>query len=105
MLPFSPLSHFENNASLPKWFTKYMYYPYKQGSECCSDHMISFHYVKTAQLYAIHNLIYHIRPFGLALTDHHDTSTNPQALFDSAKKLARMESMISKNDDKMSKKK
>lgn len=36
-----------------------------KGDECCSDHMISFHYVTRPLMYAIHNLVYHIRPFGL----------------------------------------
>ncbi|KAI1719550.1 fringe-like domain-containing protein [Ditylenchus destructor] len=97
MLPFSPLSHFENNASMPGWFKKYMYYPYKQGSECCSDHMISFHYVNKALLYAIHNLIYHIRPFGLASSTINEKDNNAEpidSLFESAKEMAKAESMV-----------
>ncbi|KHN76508.1 Glycoprotein-N-acetylgalactosamine 3-beta-galactosyltransferase 1 [Toxocara canis] len=69
MLPFSPLSHLSFNHSMPKWFYSYMYYSYKQGAECCSDYMISFHYVTTAMMYTLDYLIYHVRPFGLLMDD------------------------------------
>lgn len=58
--------------------------------------MISFHYVNKALLYAIHNLIYHIRPFGLASTaiNEKENSAEPiDKLFESAKEMAKAESM------------
>uniref|UniRef100_A0AC34R3N9 N-acetylgalactosaminide beta-1,3-galactosyltransferase n=1 Tax=Panagrolaimus sp. JU765 TaxID=591449 RepID=A0AC34R3N9_9BILA len=66
MLPFSPLSHLQagGNKSMPDWFHHYMFYPYTQGKECCSDYMISFHYVNKGVMYALDNLLYHIRPIG-----------------------------------------
>jgi hypothetical protein len=66
MLPFSPLSHLQagGNKTMPVWFYKYMFYPYEQGKECCSDYMISFHYVNKGTMYALDNLLYHIKPFG-----------------------------------------
>uniref|UniRef100_A0A7E4VP58 Glycoprotein-N-acetylgalactosamine 3-beta-galactosyltransferase 1 n=1 Tax=Panagrellus redivivus TaxID=6233 RepID=A0A7E4VP58_PANRE len=66
MLPFSPLSHLQagGNKTMPAWFYQYMYYPYEQGKECCSDYMISFHYVNKGTMYALDNLLYHIRPIG-----------------------------------------
>jgi len=66
MLPFSPLTHLQagGNKTVPDWFHKYMYYPYVQGRECCSDYMISFHYVNKGTMYALDNLLYHIRPIG-----------------------------------------
>lgn len=69
MLPFGPASHLNTNHSLPAWFHKYMFYPYKQGEECCSDYMISYHYVNTATMYTLDFLIYHLRPYGLVIGD------------------------------------
>lgn len=70
MLPFGPVSHFGTNKTLPRWFYKYMYYPYEQGKECCSDYMISYHYVNAATMYSLDFLIYHLRPFGLLIGEN-----------------------------------
>ena len=67
ILPFTPGAHLEPNVnnSLPAGFLDYMYYPYKQGGpDCCSEYMISFHYVDKTTMYLIENLLYYIRPFG-----------------------------------------
>lgn len=37
-----------------------------QGLECCSDSLISVHYVTPANMYLFEYLIYHVKPFGLS---------------------------------------
>lgn len=69
MLPFGPASHLSSNHTLPKWFHNFMFYPYTQGEECCSDYMISYHYINTATMYTLDFLIYHLRPYGLVIGD------------------------------------
>ncbi|VDK18097.1 unnamed protein product [Anisakis simplex] len=79
MLPFSPQSHVASNHTQPKWFYKYMYYSYKQGTECCSDYVISFHYVNAPMMYALNYIIYHVRAFGLVIGDFLDDQTDDAA--------------------------
>lgn len=89
MLPFGPASHFGYNKTLPKWFYKYMYYPYEQGKECCSDYMISYHYVNTATMYSLDFLVYHLRPFGLLIgenVNNGDEKLDDKGLLEYAKK-------------------
>uniref|UniRef100_A0A914E532 N-acetylgalactosaminide beta-1,3-galactosyltransferase n=1 Tax=Acrobeloides nanus TaxID=290746 RepID=A0A914E532_9BILA len=95
MLPFGPMTHFQagpNNASwIPGWFLKYLYYPYKQGEECCSDYSISFHYVYQGGMLMLYDLIYHVRAF--ALTDDiasklHKNASGGKSIFEAAKDLA-----------------
>uniref|UniRef100_A0AC34F5C0 N-acetylgalactosaminide beta-1,3-galactosyltransferase n=1 Tax=Panagrolaimus sp. ES5 TaxID=591445 RepID=A0AC34F5C0_9BILA len=62
--PFVPEHHISPNHPSPKWFWSYIYYPSKQGPECCSDYAISFHYVNANLMYVLEYLIYHLRPFG-----------------------------------------
>ncbi|CAD5224300.1 unnamed protein product [Bursaphelenchus okinawaensis] len=71
MLPMPPNIHFDfrlhsNRSAVPNWFFKYIYHPYDQKGECCSDYMISFHYVGTSQMYTLFNLAYHVRVFGIS---------------------------------------
>ncbi|KAI6190269.1 N-acetylgalactosaminide beta-1,3-galactosyltransferase [Aphelenchoides bicaudatus] len=74
MLPLSPTAHYDvvtgNKSPLPGWFNSYIYYPYKTNDECCSDYMISFHYVSKSTMYSLYNNIYHMRAFGV--TDDSD---------------------------------
>uniref|UniRef100_A0A0N4ZRH2 Glycoprotein-N-acetylgalactosamine 3-beta-galactosyltransferase 1 n=1 Tax=Parastrongyloides trichosuri TaxID=131310 RepID=A0A0N4ZRH2_PARTI len=95
MFPLSPLYHFHGNNStgkslLPKWFYQYMYYPYNDTEECCSDTMISFHYVTPQLMYTIHNLLYRVYPFGLKKDNTMYHSKDNEKILEYAKKLSRL---------------
>uniref|UniRef100_A0AC34RKR2 N-acetylgalactosaminide beta-1,3-galactosyltransferase n=1 Tax=Panagrolaimus sp. JU765 TaxID=591449 RepID=A0AC34RKR2_9BILA len=66
MLPFSPMIYHEplKNRADTKWFFGYTSYPFQEGKDCCSDYMVTFHYVTPETMYAIENFLYHIRPIG-----------------------------------------
>ncbi|XP_066260938.1 glycoprotein-N-acetylgalactosamine 3-beta-galactosyltransferase 1-like [Euwallacea similis] len=55
------------------WFWSYIYYPFKEGLECCSDNLISIHYVKPSNMYLLEYLIYHVKPFGLSYNPNFNT--------------------------------
>lgn len=40
--------------------------------DCCSDNLISVHYVSTKNMYLLEYLIYHVKPFGLAYNPNLD---------------------------------
>lgn len=95
MFPLSPLYHFHRNnitkkSLLPKWFYQYMYYPYNDTKECCSDSMISFHYVTPQLMYTIHNLLYNIQPFGLKRNKELTNLKDNENPLEFAKKLSRL---------------
>ncbi|VDL87349.1 unnamed protein product [Schistocephalus solidus] len=37
-----------------------------RGVNCCSDHSISFHYMRPADMYMVENLVYRLYPYGIA---------------------------------------
>ncbi|XP_071962036.1 glycoprotein-N-acetylgalactosamine 3-beta-galactosyltransferase 1-like [Antedon mediterranea] len=51
-------------GSMPKnfWYWSYQKYPLKVGRECCSDYIITFHYVNPKEMYLLEFYIYKIRP-------------------------------------------
>lgn len=95
MFPLSPFYHLHGNnntkkSTLPKWFHQYMYYPYNDTKECCSDFAISFHYVTPQLMYTIHNLLYHIQPFGLKRNKELNNLKENENPLEFAKKLSRL---------------
>ncbi|XP_076436661.1 glycoprotein-N-acetylgalactosamine 3-beta-galactosyltransferase 1-like [Babylonia areolata] len=71
--PFIPEHHLIPGI-LPKdmWYWNYNYYPAKQGPDCCSDYAITFHYVSPNMMYVLEYLIYHLKPYGVGITQQCD---------------------------------
>jgi len=64
--PFVPEHHLiPGHVTKDFWFWNYIYYPVKEGMDCCSDTAVSFHYVPPNQMYVMEYLIYHLKPFGV----------------------------------------
>ncbi|KAK0412017.1 hypothetical protein QR680_005984 [Steinernema hermaphroditum] len=68
MLPLAPTVHMNANGTLPKWLMSYMFYPYRKGSQCCSNYVVSFHYINTGFMYTLDYFIYKLSLFG----SHHE---------------------------------
>lgn len=63
--PF-PLDHYIIRQ-LPRprpWHMIYDYYFPNEGPNCCSDFIVSFHYIYAVQQYVLEYLTYHLRPYG-----------------------------------------
>ncbi|VDL91961.1 unnamed protein product [Schistocephalus solidus] len=65
--PFRPVTMVnENWLRRVKWFPRFNAHPIVSGVNCCSDHSISFHYMRPADMYMVENLVYHLYPYGIA---------------------------------------
>uniref|UniRef100_A0AC34R2W9 Potassium channel domain-containing protein n=1 Tax=Panagrolaimus sp. JU765 TaxID=591449 RepID=A0AC34R2W9_9BILA len=53
MLPLSPRAHMLPGREIPDLILPYMVHPYIQGRECCSDYMVSVHYVDEGMIAAV----------------------------------------------------
>ncbi|XP_062854027.1 glycoprotein-N-acetylgalactosamine 3-beta-galactosyltransferase 1-B-like [Trichomycterus rosablanca] len=60
--PFVPQQHL--TAKFSKTFWNYNYYPTVEGPQCCSDLVVSFHYVNPQLMYLLEYYTYHLRAFG-----------------------------------------
>ncbi|XP_014877246.1 glycoprotein-N-acetylgalactosamine 3-beta-galactosyltransferase 1 [Poecilia latipinna] len=61
-----PLDHYIIRQ-LPRprpWYMIYDYYVPNEGPNCCSDFIVSFHYIYPVQQYVLEYFTYHLRPYG-----------------------------------------
>ncbi|XP_065575770.1 glycoprotein-N-acetylgalactosamine 3-beta-galactosyltransferase 1-like isoform X1 [Artemia franciscana] len=63
-LPFSPAFHTVPGTISDHWYYRNIYYKAHKGAECCSDTVISFHYVSPNEMYIYNYLLYQVRIHG-----------------------------------------
>lgn len=54
----------EFDLDVDYWFFNRQYYDLIQGSDCCSNHPIGFHYVPIEEMYLLRHLFYNVTVFG-----------------------------------------
>ena len=60
--PFHPQDHLIPKSGRKDWFYElYTKWPELNGTACCSDTAISFHYISPPMLYVMYYLVYHLR--------------------------------------------
>ena len=65
-MPFDPKAHFKPSP-IDKgfWFWDYIKYPQEQGSQCCSDTSISFHYISPSNIFWFDFLVNKVQVSGM----------------------------------------
>ncbi|KAM6974279.1 LOW QUALITY PROTEIN: glycoprotein-N-acetylgalactosamine 3-beta-galactosyltransferase 1 [Tautogolabrus adspersus] len=62
---YPPENHLVRQLPRPRpWFRLFDYYDPKEGPDCCSDLVVSFHYIYAEQMYVLDYLTHHLRPYG-----------------------------------------
>uniref|UniRef100_A0A7E4V6J9 N-acetylgalactosaminide beta-1,3-galactosyltransferase n=1 Tax=Panagrellus redivivus TaxID=6233 RepID=A0A7E4V6J9_PANRE len=62
-MPFSPMTHLIPGPTPPD-HKQYFHYNYTQGADCCSDYIVSFHYVTSPMMYVIDTFLHRFRRIG-----------------------------------------
>merc|ERR1719323_2570981 len=64
--PFEPRDQIIPKSGRKDWaYEMYTQYKEKNGTACCSDTAISFHYIDPKMMYVMYYLIYHLRPLNI----------------------------------------
>jgi len=68
--PFEPKDHIipRHGKKDDYYLEYYEKFPEKNGTACCSDTAISFHYISPPMQYVMYYLVYHLRPVKLSYT-------------------------------------
>lgn len=65
-MPFRPEDHVIPGPIDPEfWYWKNIWYPSTQGPDCCSNTLVSFHYITHSQMHVMDFLLYRVRPHGI----------------------------------------
>ncbi|KAL1494987.1 hypothetical protein ABEB36_010483 [Hypothenemus hampei] len=88
-------------GQIPKdmWFWSYTYYPFHNDMNCCSDNLISIHYVNPNDMYLLEYLIYHVKPFGFSYNNTLAAALSNISVKTEQNKLKNITTTISKRDD------